>query len=125
MIERTGVRVKPDGTIPREYTVATNATVAAATVTRFQVMRPQTREPRGPPGSRPRDVHHADPYAADLDDVFLRQLRLQDAVVQVPVDRLDRRTQPAQLIEHRRCDEVAAVEDHIRRAAQCDATFGS
>jgi hypothetical protein len=78
-------------------------------------------EPRRPPSRRSRNVHHPDPRSAGLDHMSLRQRSLQHRLVHVPEHGLDRRPEPAQLVENSGRDEVAAVEDQIGRAAELDA----
>ena len=66
--------------------------------------------------ARTRDVNHADPGTARLDDVLARQRRLQPRLVHVPVHSLDRRAEGAKLVEECFGHEVAPVQDQIGSA---------
>ena len=73
-------------------------------------------EPRGEPrrasGRRPRNVDDPDPGAFDFDHPLLRQRLPKPRLVHVAVDGLDRPERP-QLLEHRKSDEVAGVDDEV------------
>jgi hypothetical protein len=81
-------------------------------------------EPRLPPGRRPGNVHHPDPDVLDLDYELLRQERSQRRLVGVSVDRLHRRPDRAQLLQHRHGREVAAVEDQVGPAQRLETDLG-
>ena len=86
------------------------------------------REPRGQPGlaaePRPGVVNHPDLDVRDLDDPLLGQHPFQRLLVHVPADAFDGRSKCAQLLEEVGGDEVATVEDEIRRRDQPDALIG-
>ena len=65
-------------------------------------------------------MNHPDPRAGDLHDALERQRRLQRRLVHVPVHRLDRRTESAQLAQERDRHESPACR--IRSAARQSST---
>ncbi len=61
---------------------------------------------------RPGVVHEPDAEALRLHDEPLRKRGAKHGLVDIAVDRRNRRER-AQLLEHRRCGEVADVEDQV------------
>jgi hypothetical protein len=57
-------------------------------------------------------VNHPDPRTGDLDHSPLRQRFAKGRLVHVPRHCLDRR-EPAELVQHRRRDEIACVKDEL------------
>ena len=84
------------------------------------VLEPR-REPRLASHARSGVVDQADPEAADLDDVLSWQHGLQSRLVHVPAHALHRWPEGAELVEERRRDEVAGVQDEICAAQQLQA----
>jgi len=84
-----------------------------------------TLEPRGEPFLAPDAwagvVNHADPEPAHLDDLLLRQGRLQCGLVHVPAHALHRRTERAQFVEERGRHEVPGVQDEIGATQELEA----
>jgi hypothetical protein len=66
-------------------------------------------------------VRHRDPNLLDLDDELARQRGSKRRIVDVARDGVERRPERAQLLEHSRCRDVAAVEDEISGAQTLDA----
>lgn len=72
--------------------------------------RPHARQP---PGRRPGVVDHRHAPAGSGDGRGFRQLIAQLPRVDVAVDGVHRRTEPAQVVEDRGGDEVTGVQDEI------------
>ena len=80
------------------------------------------RQPLLPPGAWAGIVCHPDhAVPGDLDDVRLRQAFGQCRVVHVPVHRMHRRAESAQLVEDLLGDDVTGVENQVGRAEPLDA----
>jgi hypothetical protein len=63
-------------------------------------------------------VHHPNPPAGDVDHALTRKRLAHCRLVHVSVHALDRRPERTQLVEERRRDEVAAVQDEVGAAQQ-------
>src|SRR5690349_22596046 len=83
------------------------------------VLEPR-REPRLASHARSGVVNQADPEAADLDDVLSWQHGLQSRLVHVPAHALHRWPEGAELVEERRRDEVAGVQDEVCAAQRSE-----
>jgi hypothetical protein len=69
-------------------------------------------------------VDHPDPHAGELELEPSGQQRTHRRGVDVAVDRVDRRPERAQPVEHGHVEEVAGVEDRIGLAATLQARLG-
>lgn len=79
--------------------------------------RKRRGEPLASTSTRAGSVKHPDPRAGDLEDTPLGQDGKEFGAIHVPGHRFDRR-QGLKLLEHRRSNDVAGVEDQIRALEQ-------
>jgi hypothetical protein len=116
---RRGARIEqPDAAGPldeRQVRVAEDDRIAP---------REPPDEPLLPAGGRTRDVHHPDPDLLDLENELLREQLPQRRLVGVPVHRLHRRSDRAQLLQHRHGREVAPVKDQVGPAQRLQTDLG-
>src|SRR3954447_3168858 len=81
-------------------------------------------EPRLPPRARSTVVRHADPDRPDLDDALRREQCAERRLVGIPVHRVHRRPERAQLVEERDARKVARVQDYVGAAQLLHARLG-
>ena len=69
-------------------------------------------------------MHHPDLHRAGRDDELARQELLQRLLVGVPVHRVHRRPERAQLLQEREREEIAAVQDQVGSPQPFDTRVG-